>query len=190
MEINWAVKVPMIWLNYCCSTVKGPTLKSKTKFKPRTNSRHKKVSISDRRRGSRSFVLSSIALLRVQQGLPAELTEEERKAKKKKTKKKKKKKKKSLDDTPPFGPLVTKIHLFDNEIDCLQPDGLSIVQRTIQAYARFALVSLVKQSIAFDLRRLIEISEDLEELDLDENVIGHVSASLILHALKSRKESE
>ena len=50
--------------------------------------------------------------------------------------------------------------------------------------------SLVKQSIAFDLRRLIEISEDLEELDLDENVIGHVSASLILHALKSRKESE
>lgn len=38
--------------------------------------------------------------------------------------------------------------------------------------------------------RLIEISEDLEELDLDENVIGHVGGNLILEALKKRKESE
>jgi hypothetical protein len=37
--------------------------------------------------------------------------------------------------------------------------------------------------------RLIEISEDLEELDLDENVIGHVCGGIILEALKSRKES-
>lgn len=49
---------------------------------------------------------------------------------------KKKKKKASLDDIPPFGPLVTKIHLFDNEIDCLQPNGLHIVQQTINAFAR------------------------------------------------------
>jgi hypothetical protein len=51
--------------------------------------------------------------------------------------KKKKKKKQSLEEIPPFGPFVTKIHLFDNEIDCLQPDGLNIVQQTINAYARF-----------------------------------------------------
>jgi hypothetical protein len=38
--------------------------------------------------------------------------------------------------------------------------------------------------------RLIEISEDLEELDLDENVIGHVCGNTILEALKSRKESK
>ncbi len=50
---------------------------------------------------------------------------------------KKKKKKQSLDDIPPFGPFVTKIHLFDNGIDCLQPDGFAIVQQTINAYARF-----------------------------------------------------
>lgn len=49
----------------------------------------------------------------------------------------KKKKKQSLDDIPPFGPLVSKIHLFDNEIDCLQPDGFAIVQPTISAFARF-----------------------------------------------------
>jgi len=36
---------------------------------------------------------------------------------------------------------------------------------------------------------LIEISEELEELDLDENVIGHVCGNIILEALKSRKES-
>ena len=41
----------------------------------------------------------------------------------------------------------------------------------------------------FASRRLIEISEDLEELDLDENVIGHVCGSVILDALKKRKES-
>ena len=40
------------------------------------------------------------------------------------------------------------------------------------------------------LFRLIEISEDLEELDLDENVIGHVCGGIILEALKSRKESQ
>jgi hypothetical protein len=50
---------------------------------------------------------------------------------------KKKKKKRSLDDIPPFGPFVTKIHLFDNEIDCLQSDGFNIIQQTINAYARF-----------------------------------------------------
>ena len=49
---------------------------------------------------------------------------------------KKKKKKISLEDPPPFGPLVTKIHLFDNEIDCLQPNGLQIIQQTINAFAR------------------------------------------------------
>ena len=42
----------------------------------------------------------------------------------------------------------------------------------------------------FHACRLIEISEDLEELDLDENVIGHVGGSIILEALKARKESE
>jgi hypothetical protein len=54
---------------------------------------------------------------------------------------KKKKNKKSLDDIPPFGPFVTKIHLFDNEIDCLQPDGFAIVQQTINAYARLVSFS-------------------------------------------------
>jgi hypothetical protein len=53
----------------------------------------------------------------------------------------KKKKKISLDDIPPFGPFVTKIHLFDNEIDCLQPDGFAIVQQTINAYARLVSFS-------------------------------------------------
>lgn len=87
--------------------------------------------------------------------------------------KKKKKKKISLEDIPPFGPIVNKIHLFDNEIDCLQPNGLNIIQNVIEAFAR-----------------LIEISEDLEELDLDENVIGHVGGNLVLEALKARKESK
>ncbi|CAF4634056.1 unnamed protein product, partial [Rotaria magnacalcarata] len=50
---------------------------------------------------------------------------------------------------PPCGPFVTKIHLFDNEIDCLQADGFAVVQKTVNAFAR-----------------LIEISEELEELDL------------------------
>jgi hypothetical protein len=44
--------------------------------------------------------------------------------------------------------------------------------------------------IIFHFSRLIEISEELEELDLDENVIGHVCGSIILDALKSRKESK
>ncbi|CAF2054997.1 unnamed protein product [Rotaria magnacalcarata] len=108
------------------------------------------------------------AALRVQQGLPAELTPAEKKERKKK---KKKKKKLSLDDMPPCGPFVTKIHLFDNEIDCLQADGFAVVQKAVNAFAR-----------------LIEISEELEELDLDENVIGHVCGGIILEALKSRKE--
>ncbi len=55
---------------------------------------------------------------------------------------KKKKKKQSFDDIPPFGPFVTKIHLFDNEIDCLQPDGFAIVEQTVYAYARFVYFSL------------------------------------------------
>ncbi|CAF1110917.1 unnamed protein product [Adineta steineri] len=38
--------------------------------------------------------------------------------------------------------------------------------------------------------RLIEISEDIEELDLSENVIGHVCGGIILEALKNRKESK
>ena len=37
---------------------------------------------------------------------------------------------------------------------------------------------------------MIEISEDLEELDLDENVIGHVCGGILLDALKARKESK
>jgi len=50
---------------------------------------------------------------------------------------------------------------------------LNIIQNVIEAFAR-----------------LIEISEDLEELDLDENVIGHVGGNLVLEALKARKESK
>ncbi len=49
----------------------------------------------------------------------------------------KKKKRLTLEDLPPYGPIVRKIHLFDNEIDCLQPNGFAIVQQTINAYARF-----------------------------------------------------
>ncbi|CAF1641403.1 unnamed protein product, partial [Adineta ricciae] len=108
------------------------------------------------------------ALLREQQGLPPEPVVVEKK------KKKKKKKKKQLDEEfPPYGAIVSKLHLFDNEIDCLQPNGLTIVQETINTYAR-----------------LIEISEDLEELDLDENVIGHVCGGILLDALKARKENK
>ena len=94
-----------------------------------------------------------------------------------------------MEDIPPFGPIVHKIHLFDNEIDCLQPDGLNIVQQTINAFARF-VNSIILKKIHFYLNRLIEISEDLEELDLDENVIGHVCGNTILEALKARKETK
>jgi len=45
------------------------------------------------------------------------------------------------------------------------------------------------KKLHLDFFRLIEISEDLEELDLDENVIGHVCGGIILEALKTRKES-
>ncbi len=96
----------------------------------------------------------SVASLREKQGLPPEPTADEKKEGKKKKKsriflylkiqsyqisflERKKKKKRSLDDIPPFGPFVTKIHLFDNEIDCLQPNGFAIIQQTIEAYARF-----------------------------------------------------
>lgn len=105
---------------------------------------------------------------------------------------KKKKKKRSIEDIPPFGPIVHKIHLFDNEIDCLQPDGLNIVQQTINAFARLVKITfLLKKLNSIQSKyRLIEISEDLEELDLDENVIGHVCGNTILEALKSRKESK
>ncbi|CAF3619437.1 unnamed protein product [Adineta steineri] len=106
------------------------------------------------------------------QGLLPEPTEAELAAEKKK-KKKKKKKKVTLEDIPPFGPTVNKIHLFDNEIDCLQSNSFPVVLETINAYAR-----------------LIEISEDIEELDLSENVIGHVCGGIILEALKNRKESK
>ncbi|CAF1581321.1 unnamed protein product, partial [Didymodactylos carnosus] len=79
------------------------------------------------------------------------------------------KKKKKSDEPPPVGPFVSKIHLFDNEIDHLQRDGLIKIREVIEAYAR-----------------LIEISEELEELDLDENVIGNVCGNMILEALKNR----
>jgi hypothetical protein len=85
---------------------------------------------------------------------------------------------------------VKKIHLFDNEIDCLQPNGFAIVQQTINAYARFVNSFFYEKKIHLDFLRLIEISEDLEELDLDENVIGHVCGGIILEALKTRKESQ
>lgn len=104
---------------------------------------------------------------------------------------KKKKKKISLEDPPPFGPIVTKIHLFDNEIDCLQPNGLQIIQQIVNAFARFEnSCSILFTKNIECLFRLIEISEDLQELDLDENVIGHVCGGIILEALKSRKESQ
>ena len=53
---------------------------------------------------------------------------------------KRKKKKQSLDDMPPAGPFVTKIHLFDNGIDYLQADGFALIQRTISAYARLVFL--------------------------------------------------
>ena len=56
----------------------------------------------------------------------------------------------------------------------------SFVSRTIET----------KRFSSFHSDRLVEISEDLEELDLDENVIGHVCGNVILEALKSRKESK
>ncbi len=87
---------------------------------------------------------------------------------------------------------MKKIHLFDNEIDCLQPNGFAIVQQTINAYARFvnSFCFFHEKKNPPGFLRLIEISEDLEELDLDENVIGHVCGGIILEALKTRKESQ
>jgi hypothetical protein len=67
---------------------------------------------------------------------------------------KKRKKKRSLDDIPPFGPFVTKIHLFDNEIDCLQPNGFAIIQQTITAYARFVCFCFYKRRIRFKFLKI------------------------------------
>lgn len=68
---------------------------------------------------------------------------------------------------PRFGPFVTKIHLFDNEIDCLQPNGFAIIQKTISAYARFVIFLIQQNSL-----RKILFKDLLKSLMIWKNLIS------------------
>ncbi|OWF54471.1 uncharacterized protein LOC110444826 isoform X1 [Mizuhopecten yessoensis] len=92
---------------------------------------------------------------------------------KKKKKKKGKKKKKKEEGPPPVGPWLRKLHLADNGID------------NVAFGKEFAPIIFVRV-----LKKLIMGSESFEELDLEDNLIGDLSAREIVEALEHRKEEK
>lgn len=90
---------------------------------------------------------------------------------KKKKKGKRKKKKKKPPGPPPVGPWIHKLHLADNGIDCYG-DGKH-------------LAPLICMRV---FRKLITHSKCLQELDLEDNLIGDLGGREILEALQDRKE--
>jgi len=99
-------------------------------------------------------------------------TEKEADGKTKKKKKKKKgKKKKEPPPPPPVGPWIYKLHVADNGIDAMGPGG---------TFAPLICMRL--------LRKMITYSKSLEEVDLEDNLIGDLGGREILEALQDRKE--
>ncbi|XP_067944278.1 ribonuclease inhibitor-like [Watersipora subatra] len=92
---------------------------------------------------------------------------------KKKKKKGKKKGKKAPPEPPEPGAWLRKLHLADNGIDAYE-----------QGFDDLQLASCVKA-----LRRLIASSECLQELDLEDNLIGDMGGAELLEAMTQRKES-
>ncbi|XP_028648040.2 uncharacterized protein LOC114643695 [Erpetoichthys calabaricus] len=90
-----------------------------------------------------------------------------------KKKRKHKGKKKSTKKPPEVGPWLVKLHLADNEIDAKGEEGLRSPLQFIQM-----------------LCLLIKFSEELSELDMDDNNVGDLCGRLILEALKERKEAK
>lgn len=90
----------------------------------------------------------------------------------KKGKKKKSAKKKEPPPPPPVGPWIQKLHLMNNGIDA---HGLG---------SSLGPVMCMKM-----LRKLITHSQALQELDLDDNLIGDLGGREILEALMDRKEA-
>nr|XP_054770701.1 uncharacterized protein LOC129278584 [Lytechinus pictus] len=92
--------------------------------------------------------------------------------KKKKKKGKKKKKSKEPPGPPPKGPLIYKLHLADNGIDMYGKGS---------TYAPIIAMRL--------FRTLVENSSCLQELDLDDNLIGDLGGREIMEGLRARKEA-
>ncbi|XP_022098744.1 uncharacterized protein LOC110983635 isoform X2 [Acanthaster planci] len=92
--------------------------------------------------------------------------------KKKKKKGKKKKKTKAPPEPPPVGPWIYKLHLEDNGIDSYGRGS---------TYAPVIITRL--------LRQLIQYSSCLQELDIEDNLIGDLGGREILEALNNRKEA-
>lgn len=96
---------------------------------------------------------------------------------KKKKKKSKKGKKKKIKLPPQRGSFVSKLHLADNSIDIYE-NGKNRVES-------IDIISAVMDLFS----KLIKYSDQLEELDLDNNPIGNQSAIMLLDALEIRKNS-
>ncbi|XP_015780725.1 PREDICTED: uncharacterized protein LOC107358647, partial [Acropora digitifera] len=91
---------------------------------------------------------------------------------KKGKKKKSGKKKKDPPPPPPVGPWIQKLHLMNNGIDA---HGLGSTLGPVMCMKMF--------------RKLITHSQALQELDLDDNLIGDLGGREILEALMDRKEA-
>lgn len=90
----------------------------------------------------------------------------------KKGKRKKSGKKKEPPPPPPVGPWIQKLHLLDNGIDA---QGVGSTLGPVMCMKMF--------------RKLITHSETLQELDLDDNLIGDLGGREVLEALMDRKEA-
>lgn len=94
---------------------------------------------------------------------------------KKKKKKGKGKKGKKVKEPLKIGPYVYKLHLADNGIDYYEEgsnkiNSLRIVHDTMAMFVK-----------------LIEYSQEIEELDIHNNTIGNMSANLLVNALQMRQ---
>ncbi|KAK6184718.1 hypothetical protein SNE40_007130 [Patella caerulea] len=89
---------------------------------------------------------------------------------KKKKKKGKKKKKKQPPLPPPVGPWIKKLHLADNGIDSMGKD------RKLAPVICMAL-----------FKKLLMFCEGIEEIDLDDNLIGDIAAKELMDGLTFRK---
>ncbi|XP_071949865.1 uncharacterized protein [Antedon mediterranea] len=89
-----------------------------------------------------------------------------------KKKKRRKKKSKGVAGPPPVGPIIHKLHLADNGIDCY---GKGSTYGPVIAMRLF--------------RRLIQHSDCLKELDLDDNHIGDLGGRQVMEGLQQRAAS-
>lgn len=123
----------------------------------------------------------------------------------KKGKRKKSGKKKEPPPPPPVGPWIQKLHLLDNGIDAhavgstLGPVMCMKMFRKLVAHLHMPSIFSKKITNVFYIGinfvlstrqffRLITHSETLQELDLDDNLIGDLGGREVLEALMDRKE--